>query len=356
MKKSSLKVCILGSEAVGKTSFLAGLMVLGEPNRASRFTVKGENAETQRFLYDRHKELVECRQFPPPTSATESLLISVTYENRRILISIIEFPGEGFRAAANLGQLWTMDTYHKHLLDADLLILLIDPSIDGQNTNDMAPSDAHLVQDRQRALLDPLIESCNRKSEPPDVGIVVTKADRYLEAFQSAGAELLLKAKLPHLIERIKAELPTTPKFFAATSVGNVEEGVLADGRHCFRPAIKIEPRGYEELFQWIINRKAARRSAPYRRWLVRAGMVSMVALAILVLVVFKIRDSNAIRLADRDVPIHELAQIPRSGVVAPSAHDVAARAEQELDDVENRLKKSANTRGAAQFHNPQVY
>ena len=68
-KGSLIRVCLLGSEGSGKTCFLAGLAILGEPNRASPLTVTPTDQVTASYL-DELANTLRRQEWPPPTNMT----------------------------------------------------------------------------------------------------------------------------------------------------------------------------------------------------------------------------------------------------------------------------------------------
>src|SRR5271157_5039567 len=90
------RVCLLGSEGSGKTCFLAGLAVLGEPNRHTRVTVKPTDSVTVDYL-DELSRTLRCQQWPPPTSMTTILNMTIGLRGKLIDVLIVDYPGEDFR-------------------------------------------------------------------------------------------------------------------------------------------------------------------------------------------------------------------------------------------------------------------
>src|SRR4051812_20511713 len=98
--KTVTRVCVLGSEAAGKTCFLAGLAVLSEPDRNSGFQAMGRDDDSQRYL----KELgdaIRAQSWPPFTTQTRLIDLDVNYRRTLLNLLVMDYPGEDFRQAYN---------------------------------------------------------------------------------------------------------------------------------------------------------------------------------------------------------------------------------------------------------------
>ncbi|HEY1067468.1 MAG TPA: hypothetical protein VGE52_15205, partial [Pirellulales bacterium] len=277
-KKTSHKVCLLGSTAAGKTCFLAGLAVLGEPNRAAGLQVHAAEA-TKRRLNELGATLARG-EWPAATNQTELLKLSVLRRGRIVDLVVVDYPGGDFERGVGALDADLAPVLDAHFRDADALLLLFDPQLDVLPQEDEDPSlreqrvrrqDAFLQAVRERA-----IEQIRAGRPTPDVACVLTKADRWPELTDARSARRFVEKHAPHLLEKLRT-LGYRTAFFPVSSVGETSYAEQ-DGVEYDVPLTPVEPRGYEPLFDWIVARRAAK--TPWPR-VVTTGLKTLAALAV---------------------------------------------------------------------------
>lgn len=262
------KVCIVGPERAGKTCFLAGLSILGDPKRESPFTfVAGRDPGTQKYLLELRR-ILERREWPPVTDTTRLLDMDIAYRGRQIQIRVLDYVGEDIGAALKLLDLGTQAAFRDHLKTSDALLLFADPDVTSE--------------DRLTTLLNSVVQmhretlSGMERGPFPDVAVILTKADLHPGLSDLASAKRFARKRLPGLWSRLK-DLAGRVRAFPISAVGGVEAGTGLPPRE---PA----PRGYEALFDWILERKVrrtmARKLGPWIPWLGAAGLAAAVAAA----------------------------------------------------------------------------
>src|SRR6188768_1322428 len=124
-----IRICLLGSQGAGKTCLLAGLAILGEPDRASPFQVTGSNPESQSYL----NELARClrsQEWPPPTNWTRQLRLDIRFRGRLMLLHVVDYLGEHFQTAMTELDYEKVQELREHMIRADSLLILVDPLTD----------------------------------------------------------------------------------------------------------------------------------------------------------------------------------------------------------------------------------
>lgn len=344
---SPYEIVVLGAEGAGKTSFLAGLAVLGEADRPGGVVVRGDDPPSQSFLHDLGSAL-RRRRFPPSTTATRSITATIVHRGRLLRVGLVDFAGEGFRTAATAGQLERMPLLVERLRSADAIVLMLDPTIDlgvdAVEANSAERADA--VQDRYAALLLALMDAIEQatgdeqaaRRSPPRVAIVLTKADRYPGELRAGGAEGMLARRLPAFMERIR-RWSRSPGVFAISSVGAVETMKDDAGTTHVVPAAVLAPSGYDELLDWMIVGKRARDRAPtVRRTLWIAGVVAAV-LVIAVTSIVLLRRERERALRDPATSVDAIARMPVDGLTGPSRAVLDERLDAELAAIARRLE-----------------
>ena len=130
--KSPIRICVLGSEAAGKTCFLGGLAILSEPNRDSHIHVIGAEEDTeatngspsQQFLNEVAATL-RAGDWPPPTTLTREIELDIRFRDRLFRFDVIDYPGESFREALNELDESRQKVLLDHMIKADFLLLLV---------------------------------------------------------------------------------------------------------------------------------------------------------------------------------------------------------------------------------------
>lgn len=267
------KVVILGSTAAGKSCFIGGLGILGGADRDSGIQVHAkENKDSKGLEYlKRLKTFLNNQEWPPPSHTTEIIDLSVFYHDKIIDLTFVDYPGKDF-----LEELSKLDPEKNLLLfnaynNADFLLVLLDPKIDLNIGNGDSVVLKNQALERQEAVLQVIREKMFPKNNessfkagwntlkdklqeriPPNIGIVITKKDQMPQIKSSKDAENLLVTEAPQFYKNLQS-IGSKLKVFAVSSVGNTEI-VQVDGKSVLKPGKVLNPDGYEEIFDWIIN------------------------------------------------------------------------------------------------------
>lgn len=267
------KVVILGSTAAGKSCFIGGLGILGGADRDSGIQVHAkENKDSKGLEYlKRLKTFLNNQEWPPPSHTTEIIDLSVFYHDKIIDLTFVDYPGKDF-----LEELSKLDPEKNLLLfnaynNADFLLVLLDPKIDLNIGNGDSVVLKNQALERQEAVLQVIREKMFPKNNessfkagwnvvkdklqeriPPNIGILITKKDQMPQIKSSKDAENLLVTEAPQFYKNLQS-IGSKLKVFAVSAVGNTEV-VQVDGKSVLKPGKILNPDGYEEIFDWIIN------------------------------------------------------------------------------------------------------
>ena len=267
------KVVILGSTAAGKSCFIGGLGILGGADRDSGIQVHAkENKDSKGLEYlKRLKTFLNNQEWPPPSHTTEIIDLSVFYHDKIINLTFVDYPGKDF-----LEELSKLDPEKNLLLfnaynNADFLLVLLDPKIDLNIGNGDSVALKNQALERQEAVLQVIREKMFPKNNessfkagwnvvkdklqeriPPNIGILITKKDQMPQIKSSKDAENLLVTEAPQFYKNLQS-IGSKLKVFAVSAVGNTEV-VQVDGKSVLKPGKILNPDGYEEIFDWIIN------------------------------------------------------------------------------------------------------
>ena len=273
MPDHRFKVVILGSTAAGKSCFIGGLGILGGADRDSGIQVHAkENKDSKGLEYlKRLKTFLNNQEWPPPSHTTEIIDLSVFYHDKIIEITFVDYPGKDF-----LEELSKLDSEKNLALfnaynNADFLLVLLDPKIDLNIGNGDSVVLKNQALDRQEAVLQVIREKMFPKNIensfkagwntikdklqeriPPNIGIVITKKDQMPQIKSSKDAENLFRTEAPQFYQNL-INIGSKLQVFAVSAVGNTEV-IQVDGKPVLKPGKVINPEGYEEIFDWIIN------------------------------------------------------------------------------------------------------
>jgi len=260
--KKTTRLCLLGAESAGKTCFIAGLGILGEPQRQSDFHVLGRNEDSQKYLNELVNAL-HARIWPPGTTQTRFVELDVRYKDSILQLSLLDYRGEEFRRAfcdldkSRLEQLWA------HLEGVRFLLLVLDPDLDLQRGGDDSHQEDRRRRERLNALLQALFQVCHaqieagKRTRPPEVAVLLCKRDRHPELGGEISARTFLKTRAPQLYRRL---LDWSPRLgvYSVSAVGAVASDARIPGGGNTLPARELCPTGYQEVFDWILWRKGA--------------------------------------------------------------------------------------------------
>lgn len=334
MPDHHFKVVILGSTAAGKSCFIGGLGILGGADRDSGIQVHAkENKDSKGLEYlKRLKSFLNNQEWPPPSHTTEIIDLSVFYHDKIIDITFVDYPGKDF-----LEELSKLDPEKNLALfnaynNADFLLVLLDPKIDLNVGNGDSVVLKNQALERQEAVLQVIREKMFPKNNessfkagwnavkdklqeriPPNIGIVITKKDQMPQINSSKDAENLLDTEAHQFYQNLK-NIGSKLKVFAVSAVGNTEI-VQVDGKSVLKPGKVLNPEGYEEIFDWIIN---VRWWVKVLKYSVSAGLVAALLVFIFTIQTGQSEIANQIASDKNISPNDKLNQIAKLWFVWP--------------------------------------
>ena len=275
MSAAPLSVCMLGLMAAGKSTFLAGLAILGEPDRGSGLTVRGLNEKSVSYL----KELgdtLRLRRWPGPTNVVNLFEIEVIAAGQVLNLLILDYPGDDFRVQLQRFVAGAAEELRTRLAEAEACLLLLDPERELRPESELTDAERNVQIDRLSALVHTVADlrskrqtvsaaaapTGNAKAHAargkspglfPDLAVVVTKADLVPELPTSAAAEAFLQRRVPNVLARLQ-ENARHVRCFAVSAVGETER--TPEGHVIPATRGRLAPRGYLELFRWLVRRR----------------------------------------------------------------------------------------------------
>lgn len=271
------RACLLGSEAAGKTCFIGGLGLLAAPDRKSDFDVRGQNKDSQAYLNDLVDSL-QRQTWPASTTQLRELRFDVRFQALMFDITLLDFQGEEFRRAFHERDRERLEVLWKHLDDVDVLLLMLDPDVDLEESPDATHPELQRRRERLDAILQAVIDRCvervksGGRTAAPNLAVLLSKCDRKPELRDEKSAERFLSERAPQLYERLKTWAPQL-RVFPVSAVGGIEQHIEngeATEQARIVPPKNPQPFGYERIFTWISDCKLA---PERRRRNVRLGM-----------------------------------------------------------------------------------
>jgi len=283
-RRRATRVCLLGSEGSGKTCFLAGLALLGEPNRHTPIVVNPTDATTAGFL-DELWRTVNCGQWPPPTNMTTVLNMRIGLDGKAIDVLMVDYPGEDFRNELLMLKLDRIKDLYVHYAASDAILLLFDPDRDVRAVSDPARHEEQI--ERQMAHLQAIANvwaeksegPASRNSKPVDVAIIVTKSDKEPALSNSSSVRRFFRQHAAPLDEKIRKQSDAVG-YFPVSIIGR-SGSTEHDETNALPKNEDLAPTGYEEILKWILRRRQWRR---WRPW-VHGGAITALLTVILGLV-----------------------------------------------------------------------
>ncbi|MDR0336956.1 MAG: hypothetical protein LBI18_07690 [Planctomycetaceae bacterium] len=349
------RVSLLGAEGTGKSCFLAGLAFLGfDPLQAS-FKIYPQNTETARYLNSLDRAF-QNGLFPPPTSITSLLNFHLQLPHNRTVMNIltVDYPGEDFRRAINEMTPEHAAQFSNHLLESDIIILLIDIT-DISNRNEEKQV---VIREKLRAHLNAAYEVARQYEKTPklrnnkfDICIGITKCD--LSPFSqriihssNGGGRVLRKFvnNYWHHFEKALREGTNIKnvRYFGLSAVGitNAETGEPVKG--------KIKPFGYEPMFRWIAERPTRISGRKFKQGCFRFLSIVIVLLVVIALGFYGQTRINQVYeeqqvtiLKDNEIPVTkrlEQTQFPVTNKIADQRHLLL---DAQLEELEKRINQT---------------
>lgn len=337
MKNKKRSVIILGSELSGKTCFFAGLGIVSEPDRADEISFSTTD-KAKAYLHELTSAL-RGQTWPAPTSRNvqQEVIGWVHYRKLNLSLRLIDFSGEMFREIAEGKPL--PPSIFSAIRNADYLLLAFAPDVD--MVGDNAPQ---TIIDRLDALITVLHKQYLQQSEERQtrVAVIVTKADLLSNNHMSPPATRDFFAnRLPNLYQKMQRFFPDL-QVFSVSAVGATEK----NDSGASIPSKKLNPWGYEQIFDWIISDIRAR-----RRIKIVKSIGGLIAISFILVAIYVGIDSHR-----KNNAATEFNNLYRVGVTSGNWQDfknVVPRLSKRYywSQVDEILKSSANARAGANYN-----
>src|SRR5262249_48940952 len=138
----------------------------------------------------------------PGTQDTERYVLTVSHGREMISFDMFDYPGQNFhRVIRSLNREIDAELL-QHFLDADYLLLMVDPTDDRANTMNRA------------ALIDAVKHRFlgNASGKHPQVAVILTKADQIRDAVRdSATATAFINERYPEFLSKLQSIVGKLP-------------------------------------------------------------------------------------------------------------------------------------------------
>jgi len=262
-------VTLIGTEGTGKTCFLAGLATLGLDamgNSPFHIIPLADHAEAKQYLNDLKKSLQNGSWMPPTNLSTLiGFDLLLKRPKKSIRLQMLDYSGENFRDAFNELTPAAAQAFAEHLRESEVVLLLLDAtdlvSIDNNEER------RHALNEKIHAQLAAIWQEMGKET---DISVLITKSDTIpllkraatKRDYGTRTAETFVKEHLGNLKEILEqvAQIagvqdrkqidPRKIIFFPVSAVGETD----AETQRPMKG--KLQPYGYEAVFQWVAGRK----------------------------------------------------------------------------------------------------
>ncbi len=324
-EQNDFRICVLGSEAAGKTCFVGGLGILSSADHGGSFHVRGKDKLSQQSLADLTRTLRQ-QKWPQGTLQTSILRFDVAWQGRLVEFMLTDYAGEQFRKAMASLDYADLQRVVEQIVTAKALLLVLDIGVDLLPATELSVEDNALRVERLDALLAGVMEAYRQRlqgaeqSPRPKVALVLTKSDRYRADLSLHRDPIsLVEQRASQFLAKLRAWSPRVA-CFAVSAVGSVVPARDEDGREAVVPANPVEPHGYEKIFEWLFRVKAAPKREKRLRRLV--AMVSVIGL--LLFAWWGLYAWLGARVSDHHTTLEQVANIDSWGFWAPPSFDRA--------------------------------
>jgi GTPase SAR1 family protein len=249
MKHETISIFILGARSAGKTSFLAGLCILSQPNHESRFQLLPKGKRSAQFVTDLRKR-VQLKQWWPGNVTSSPIDVELTFEDTNFSLSLLDYPGEDLVKAMKTMDMEERETIRQHLISADCILLLLDPTQD--LISDINENEDAVTVERQNALATAISYSLSERKNgeraiaPPRIYPVITKSD--LIGDEKAVKEVALQNKV--LLKRLK-EYANSKEPIKLSAISICGDTAPLDNEFPANP----RPLGFDKIFRKISDK-----------------------------------------------------------------------------------------------------
>lgn len=277
-------ICILGSEAAGKTCFIAALAYLGKVRGSKDFVISApDDTRTQSWLNDLSRSLTGGH-WPPSTTATATYDFMLEYTSASFHMTVMDYSGEAFRNGLDKLDPESLNDLQRHLFAADTILLLLDPvsDLDVRGTDS---ADMEQREQRLSALFNAVLKCIHLedsgntdKKLKKNIALLVTKADSIPPEYRKISAASLIEKAAPKFYSTIRNHSRGLRCFYIS-AVGGDNSGLSVMPE----PPEAIKPEGYDDLFKWLCRCEI---NAAWRR-IRRRVVMSAAALTVVLLGLF---------------------------------------------------------------------
>ena len=261
MTNKNTSLFLLGCQGAGKTSFLAGLAVLTQPNNPGTFQLTANDKDTALTLTDL-RTLVARQQWPPATANVVTLDFQLIAAGKIFDLSVLEYPGEDLLVGMETMNISNKEIMFEKIEDADAFILLLDPTQDLKTV--INSNDQHTIERRQNSLAQAIGLLMKNRIEKdallPVIVIAITKADMLTN--ESGGTIEDVARDNETLLQQLGEYSRRKIRKCAISACGPLEEADLNSNNYPTSP----QPKGYKKLFKLIGHELLVRR---YKRYFV---------------------------------------------------------------------------------------
>ena len=247
---------MLGCRGAGKTTFLSGLAWLAGGKSKADFKLVYSNPASARVFTD-IKDFLHRRVWVPPSNTMVDAEFVVIHNGATLNFTWLDYPGEDLRLAME-----SLDFQHRKPIETafretNIVLIAVDPTQDIHTSiTQAAPAE---VERRQNAL----VQAVNQLEHGPagegaddvapqrkkrKIALIITKSDLFPNGFHSEELNGKVLEDNRAFLEKLGAD--SGGNLFALSAVGHTDEDEA--GRRI--PPSDPSPRGYEELFGWIVK------------------------------------------------------------------------------------------------------
>ncbi|MDR1493580.1 MAG: hypothetical protein LBT05_12785 [Planctomycetaceae bacterium] len=279
--KNVYKLTLVGTEGVGKTSFLGGLALIGgDVLSRPPFHLFASDGPTKQYL-NQIVRAFRAGRWAAATTVTTMLQFTIFRQasGSKIQMMTLDYPGEDFRKAYNELSPDAMKQFSDHLIESDVILLLID-AIDLKRIRNDA--DGKTIREKLQTGLEVIWQLANTnsaKGDKPiiyniDVGICVTKCDMIPILKKSIHGCRQGKNVTRNYVKKRLGDFDANLRevgrirdicYFPISAVGETispaerigdskRQNISADTLRLPDP-MNLTPFGYEAIFDWIEGR-----------------------------------------------------------------------------------------------------
>ena len=255
MTSKNTSLFLLGCQGAGKTSFIAGLAVLCQPNNPAPFQLISNDEETATLITDL-RALVARQQWPPATAKVVTIDFQLIVAGKPLDLSVLEYPGEDLLTGMETMNINNKEIMFEKIDDADGFIMLLDPTQDLKTV--INSNDKHTTVRRQNSLaqaIGDLTKNRLERGDPrPVIVVAISKADMLTN--EPGGTIEDVARDNETLFHELGEYSRGKIRKCAISACGPLEEADLNSNNYPTSP----QPQGYEKLFAIIDHELSARR------------------------------------------------------------------------------------------------